>query len=190
MRVLIVEDDPVIALGLESKLTASGHDVVGVAGDGRAAIDVAEAEQPDAIVMDLVMPHMDGLEAARRIKSTRPVPIVAVTAYDDPHLVQRAIDAGVGAYLVKPVDGRQVDSALRLAVTRHAEFTTLRAEVDRLSDALAARKLIERAKGIIMDRTGLSEAEAFTRIQNRARASNQPMAAVAEQVIRAADVLK
>ena len=189
MRVLIAEDDPVIALGLEAKLTALGHQVVGRVGDGEAAVAAAERAEPDAIVMDLVMPGIDGLEAAHRITRGRGVAIVAITAHDDPQLVARAIDAGVAAYLVKPADARQVDSALRLAVARYTEFRALRAEVDRLSDALEARKLVERAKGILMDRGGFSESEAFTRIQRRARDHNQSMRAVAQQIIDAAKLL-
>jgi response regulator NasT len=189
MRVLIAEDDPVIALGLEAKLTALGHDVVGRVGDGEAAVTAAEAAEPDAIVMDLVMPGIDGLEAARRITDARGVAIVAITAHDDPKLVARAIDAGVAAYLVKPVDARQIDSALRLAVARYTEFQALRAEVDRLSDALEARKLVERAKGILMDRVGLSESEAFARIQRHARDRNQPMRDVARQIIDTAKLM-
>ncbi|MGH8884240.1 MAG: ANTAR domain-containing response regulator [Egibacteraceae bacterium] len=190
MRVLIAEDDPVIALGLEAKLVALGHQVVGRVGDGEAAVAVAERAQPDAVVMDLVMPGMDGLEAARRITDSRGVAIVAITAYDDPDLVARAIDAGVAAYLVKPVDAGQVDSALRFAVARYTEFQALRAEVDRLADALEVRKLVERAKGILMDRAGLTESEAFIRIQRRARSRNQTMAQVAHEIIDAAKLLE
>jgi two-component system, response regulator PdtaR len=189
VRVLIAEDDPVIALGLEAKLAALGHEVVGCVGDGKAAVTVAERAQPDAIVMDLVMPGMDGLEAARQITGSQAVAIVAITAHDDPDLVARAIDAGVAAYLVKPVDAGQVDSALRLAVARYSEFQALRAEVDRLVDALEARKLVERAKGILMDRAGLAESEAFIRIQRRARSRNQTMAQVARELIDAAKLL-
>lgn len=190
MRVLIAEDDPVIALGLEAKLAALGHEVVGRVGDGQAAVTVAERTRPDAIVMDLVMPGMDGLEAARQITGSMGVAIVAITAHDDPGLVARAIDAGVAAYLVKPVDARQVDSALRLAVARYAEFQALHAEVDRLADALEARKLVERAKGILMDRGGLGESEAFTRIQRRARSHNQTMSQVSREIIDAAKLLE
>lgn len=190
MRVLIAEDDPVIALGLEAKLAAAGHEVIGRVGDGAAAVAIAERARPDAIVMDLVMPGMDGLEAARQITGSQGVAIVAITAHDDPGLVARAIDAGVAAYLVKPVDARQVDSALRLAVARYAEFQALRAEVDRLVDALEARKLVERAKGILMDRAGLTESEAFIRIQRRARSHNRTMSRVAQEIIDAAKLLE
>lgn len=190
MRVLIAEDDPVIALGLEVKLAALGHEVVGRVGDGQTAVAVAERDRPDAIVMDLVMPGMDGLEAARQIASSRGVAIVAITAHDDPGLVARAIDAGVAAYLVKPVDAGQVDSALRLAVARYSEFQALRAEVDRLADVLEARKLVERAKGILMDRAGLGESEAFARIQRRARSRNQTMAQVSREIIDTVKLLE
>jgi two-component system, response regulator PdtaR len=193
MRVLIAEDDPIIALGLERKLAELGHEVVARVADGAAAVEAAGRTRPDAIVMDVMMPGMDGLEAARRVGATLTPPtpaIVALTAHDDPRLVERAIDAGVAAYLVKPVDGRQVDAALTLAVTRHAEFVQLRAEVDRLSDALATRKLVERAKGLLMDRAGLTEAEAFTRIQRRARDRNVTLGTVAAEIIEAAQLLE
>lgn len=185
MRVLIAEDDPIIALALERRLAGAGHDVVARVGDGAAAVAAVEDHQVDAVIMDVVMPGMDGLEAARRITAARPVPIVAITAHDDPDLLERAIAAGVAAYLVKPVDARQVESALALAVTRTAEFSALRAQVVELRDALEARKVIERAKGVLMDRAGLTEQQAFARIQRRARDTNTTMLAVARQIVEA-----
>jgi two-component system, response regulator PdtaR len=190
MRVLVAEDDPVIALGLESKLRALGHEIVARVGEGSAAVAEAARTAPDAILMDLVMPGVDGLEAARQVSAERPTPIVAITAYDDPHLVERAIHAGVAGYLVKPVSASQIESALQVAVTRHAEFTALRAQVDELADALETRKVVERAKGILMDRAGLSESDAFARIQRRARDHNRTMIDVAREIIAAADVLE
>ena len=163
MRVLIAEDDPIIALGLETKLAALGHDVV--------------------------MPGLDGLEAACAITRERPVPIVAITAHDQPEYLDRAIRCGVAAYLVKPVDARQVERALRLAVSRHGEFEAMRTEVGRLQDALETRRLVERAKGILMDRFGLAESDAFLRIQRRSRDTNRTMADVARQLIDAAELL-
>jgi len=158
-------------------------------GDGAAAVAAVEARPVDAVIMDVVMPGMDGLEAAARITAAGPVPIVAITAHDDPTLLERAIAAGVAAYLVKPVDARQVESALALAVTRTAEFSALRAQVDQLRDALEARKVIERAKGVLMDRVGLTEQQAFARIQRRARETHATMLAVARQIIDAAGLL-
>lgn len=189
MRVLIAEDDPVIGLGLEAKLRTLGHDVVARVGDGHAAVEATLRLRPDAVVMDVVMPGLDGLTAARRISRHQRLPIVAITAHDRPEFIDAAIAAGVAAYLVKPVDGRQIDRALRLAASRHAEFEAMRAEVDRLSDALDNRKLVERAKGILMDRHGLSEHEAFLRVQRRARDTNHTMADVARQIIAADELL-
>jgi two-component system, response regulator PdtaR len=189
VRVLIAEDDPVIALALERRLAGAGHEVVARVGDGAAAVAALARHAPDAVIMDIVMPGMDGLEAARRITATRPVPIVAITAHDDPGLLERAIASGVAAYLVKPVDARQVETALALAVTRTAEFQELREQVAELRDALEARKVIERAKGVLMDRVGLTEQQAFARIQKRARDTNTSMLAVARQVIEAAQLL-
>ena len=190
MRVLIAEDDPIIALGLETKLAALGHEVVARVADGHSAVREAARTCPDAVVMDVVMPGIDGLEAACAITRSRPVPIVAITAHDQSEFVERAIRCGVAAYLVKPVDGRQVERALRLAVSRYAEFETMRTEVGRLQEALETRRLVERAKGILMDRAGLPEEEAFLKIQRRARDSNRTMADVARQIIDAADILQ
>ena len=187
---LIAEDDPIIAMGLERRLVDLGHEVIARVSNGQDAVDETARLRPEAVVMDVVMPRMDGLEAARRIRGTDGrTAIVAMTAYDDPELVDRAIEAGVAAYLVKPIDARQVESALQLAVSRQAEFEALRAQVDQLSDALEARKVVERAKGILMRRSGLSEAEAFKRIQRRARDRNVTMRAVAEQLIEASSML-
>jgi len=190
VRVLIAEDDPVIALGLETTLAGLGHEVVARVDEGHRAVAEAARTRPDAIVLDLLMPGLSGLEVARRVTAERPVPIVAVTAYDDPSLVEEAASRGVGAYLVKPVTPRQVGSALRLAVSRHGQFEAMRAEVDRLTDALETRKLVERAKGVLMRHRGLSEAEAFSRIQRRARDTNRRMAEVASEIIAADQALR
>lgn len=189
MRVLLAEDDPVIALGLERALTELGHEVVARAEDGLTAIRLASELLPDAILMDVHMPGCDGLTASREISAHRRLPIVAITAFDGADVVQGAIDAGVAAYLVKPVTARQVDSALRLAVSRHGEFEAMRAEVGRLAEALETRKLVERAKGVLMQRAGLTEAEAFGRIQRRARDTNRRMAAVARELLVADELL-
>lgn len=189
MRVLIAEDDPVIAFGLETTLAGLGHEVVSRVDNGERAVAEAAATEPDVMVLDLMMPGLSGLEVARRVTAERSIPVVAVTAHDDQALVEQAAACGVGAYLVKPVTPRQVGSALRLAVSRHGQLEAMRAEVDRLTDALETRKVVERAKGILMRRQGLSEEEAFSRVQRRARDTNRRMAEVAREVIAADEVL-
>lgn len=183
MRVLIAEDDPIIALGLETKLAALGHEVVARVADGHSAVREAARTCPDAVVMDVVMPGIDGLEAACAITRSRPVPIVAITAHDQPEFVERAIRCGVAAYLVKPVDGRQVERALRLAVSRHAEFETMRTEVGRLQEALETRRLVERAKGILMERHGIDEEAAFDMLRDESRRTNRKLVDLAEAVV-------
>jgi AmiR/NasT family two-component response regulator len=189
VRVLIAEDDPVIALSLERTLTSLGHEVVARVDNGERAVAAAAATLPEVMVLDLMMPGMSGLEVAKRVSAERRVPIVAVTAHDDPALVEQAVECGVAAYLVKPVTPSQVGSALLLAVSRHGQLEEMRAEVDRLTDALETRKVVERAKGILMERTQLTEAEAFARIQRRARDNNQRMAEVAREIIAARELL-
>jgi AmiR/NasT family two-component response regulator len=190
MRVVLAEDDPVIALGIEAKLAELGHETVGRAATGEGAVEQVLSLAPDVVVMDLVMPGVDGLTAARRItEAGMEVPVVAVTAHEEPELVERAIEVGVSAYLMKPLTTAQLRSALELAVCRHREFTALRSEVRSLERALEARKLVERAKGILIDRSQLSEGEAFAAIQRRARSTGRTMADVASEIVRAAELL-
>jgi AmiR/NasT family two-component response regulator len=190
MNVLIVEDDPVISLGLEQKLTELGYGLAGRAGTGSQAVERAQSLRPDIILMDLVIPEFDGLEAARRISEAGVrVPVVAITAHEDPGLVDRAISVGVAAYLMKPVSRAQLRSALELARSRQTEFESLRSENADLRQALETRKLVERAKGVLMDAASMSEADAFAAIQQRARRSGRTMAEVAGEIVRAAEVL-
>lgn len=190
MNVLIVEDDPVISMGLEQKLTELGYGLAGRAGTGSQAVERAQELRPDVILMDVMIPEFDGLEAARRISAAGlRVPVVAITAHEDPDLVERAISVGVAAYLMKPVSRAQLRSALELARSRQLEFETLRSENADLREALATRKLVERAKGVLMDQGGLNEADAFSAIQQQARRTGRTMAEVAGEVIRSAEVL-
>lgn len=190
MNVLIVEDDPVISLGLEQKLSELGYGLAGRAGTGSQAVDRARELQPDIILMDVMIPEFDGLEAARRISAAGlRVPVVAITAHEDPDLVERAIAVGVAAYLMKPVSRAQLRSALELARSRQTEFETLRSENADLRAALATRKLVERAKGVLMDQGGLSEADAFAAIQQQARRTGRTMGDVAGEIVRSTELL-
>jgi AmiR/NasT family two-component response regulator len=183
MRVLIAEDETIIRLDLRELLEAAGHDVVAEAHDGEEAVALAREHEPELAIMDVKMPRLDGIEAARTIISERPMPVVMLTAYGQQELVARAVSVGVFGYLVKPFRESDVLPAIRAAVARHEELVSLRAETETLSEALAARKAIERAKGILMETQGLSEGDAFARLRKASQASSRPMRLIAEAVI-------
>ena len=189
LRVLVAEDDALTALNLREQLESLGHQVVAEARDGQEAVQMADRVRPDAVVMDIKMPGMDGVDAAREIAARQPCPIVLLTAYDEPDLVARAAEAGVFAYMMKPADARDLEPTLRLACSRFQEFQALRGQIDDLQEALRVRKVVERAKGILMERQGLAEAEAFRRMQKRARDTNRKLGEVAEAIIAADQLL-
>ena len=181
-RVLIAEDETIIRLDLRSLLEGSGFDVCGEARDGVEAIDLAETLSPDVIVMDIKMPRLDGIEAARRILERKPVPIVMLTAFGQDDLVRRAVDTGVFGYLAKPFREQDVIPALIAAQARHAEFVEVKLQASSLLEALEARKAIERAKGILMAKEGLTEDEAFARLRRASQRSGRPMKVIADAV--------
>ena len=183
MRILIAEDETIIRMDLRALLEAAGFDVCAEALDGAEAVELARAELPDLAVLDVKMPRLDGIEAARRILEERPIPIVMVTAYAERELVSRAVEAGVFGYLVKPFRETDLLPAIETARARHDELTALRAEADSLADALAARKAIERAKGLLMAKEGLTEQEAFARLRKASQVSGRPLKVVAEAVV-------
>jgi response regulator NasT len=185
MRILIAEDETIIRLDVRTLLEKAGHEVVAEARDGQEAVALAEAHDPELIVMDVRMPHMDGIEAARLITDRKPVPIVMLTAYAEQDLVTRASEAGAFAYLVKPF--REVDllPALDTARARFDELSALRDEAADLAEALASRKAVERAKGILMQKDGIDEAEAFRRIRAASQKTGRTMRVVAEALIAA-----
>lgn len=190
MRILIAEDDPVIALGLAERLRALGHEPLGPAPDGEAAVAEAHATPPDLYLFDIDMPHLDGLAAASRLAAEGlRRPVVIVTGVEDANLVERSIQTGVGAYLMKPIDERELAAAIRLAAARHTEFEALEAEVTRAHQALEDRKQIERAKSLLTDALGISESEAFHRIQHAARDRNLRLADVARQILDQRNIL-
>jgi response regulator NasT len=185
LRVLIGEDESVAAEGLRAKLERMGHTVAGIAYDGRDAAAKAESLAPDLIFLDIKMPRLDGLEATREIMAHRPVPIILVTAHSDPDLIQRATAAGVMGYLVKPVGLKELGPAIAVALSRFADLTALRKDVQGLKEALLVRQQVERAKGILAQRMGLSEAEAHKRIQHLAMRERCTLAEAAARVIAA-----
>jgi two-component system, response regulator PdtaR len=183
MRVLIAEDETIIRLDLRDLLERSGFEVCAEARDGEEAVDLARSSRPDVAIMDVKMPKLDGIEAARRILDERPIPIVMLTAYGQDELVGRAVEAGVFGYLVKPFREQDLLPAIRTARARHDELSALREEAESLAEALAARKAIERAKGLLMQKEGLSEQEAFARLRKASQVSGRPLRVVADALI-------
>ena len=191
MRILVAEDDPVIGLGLVERLGQLGHEAVGPVPDGVQAVERARREQLDLYLFDINMPRLDGLAAAERLAADGfRRPIVVITGVDDPGLVDRSITTGVSAYLTKPIDDRELDAAIRLAASRHGELLALESEVSRAHQALEDRKMVERAKALLMQSLGLSEPEAFKRIQQAARNRNLRLAEVARSVLAQQDVIQ
>jgi two-component system, response regulator PdtaR len=191
MRVLVAEDDPLIALGLVERLRSLGHEPIGPARDGEEAIAMASTDPPDLYLFDIEMPNVDGLEAATQLAAAGlRRPVVVVTGVDDPNLIERSIASGVSAYLTKPVDSRELHAAIDLAAARHAEFQALESEVDRAQQALEDRKVVERAKGLLMTGLGLSEQDAFRRLQLAARERNMRLADVARRIVEQKSLLE
>lgn len=180
LRILIAEDETIIRLDLRGMLEERGFEVCGEARDGVEAVELAESLRPDLIVMDIKMPRLDGIEAARMILAERPVPIVMLTAFGQDELVQRAVDTGVFGYLAKPFREQDVIPAVRAAQARHLELVEVQVQAKSLLEALEARKAIERAKGILMAKEGLTEDEAFARLRRASQKSGRPMKVIAD----------
>jgi len=183
LRILLAEDETIIRLDLRDLLERAGFEVCAEARDGEEAVELARETVPDLAILDVKMPRLDGIEAARRILEERPIPIVMLTAYSQEELVSRAVEAGVFGYLVKPFREADLLPAIQAASARHEELTALREEAESLSEALATRKLVERAKGLLMERESLTEREAFGRLRRASQVSGRPMRVVAEALI-------
>jgi len=182
-RILIAEDETIIRLDLKTLLERAGYEVCAEARDGEEAVELARTTEPDVAVLDVKMPRLDGIEAARRILDERPIPIVMLTAYGQDELVSRAVEAGVFGYLVKPFREQDLLPAIHTARARHEELSALREEAESLADALQARKVIERAKGLLMTKENLSEADSFARLRKASQVSGRPLKVVAEAVV-------
>jgi two-component system, response regulator PdtaR len=182
-RVVIAEDEALIRLDLAEMLAEEGYDVVGQAGDGQTAIELAEEHRPDLVVLDVKMPKLDGITAAQRIAEQRIAPVVILTAFSQRDLVDRAKDAGAMAYLVKPFNKHDLVPAIEMAVSRFAELQMLEAEVADLTERLETRKAVDRAKSVLQQQLELSEPDAFRWIQKTAMDLRLSMRQVAEGVI-------
>ena len=184
-RIIIADDESLIRMDLREMLTNLGYLVVGEAGDGQSAINLSWELRPDIVIMDIKMPDVDGIEAARVLTEGRLAPVLLLSAYSQQELVQRAKEAGVASYLVKPFRESDLTPAIEVALARFGEFRTLEMEIDDLKETLETRKAVERAKGILMQLQNMNEAEAFRRIQKMSMNNRKPMKAVAEAIILA-----
>ncbi len=189
-RVVIAEDEAIIRLDLKEILQSEGFDIVGETGRGDEAVDLVDRTAPDLVILDIKMPGIDGLEAARRISAGHRVPVLILTAFSQRNLIEEARDAGVAAYLVKPFQRGELIPAIEVALARFEEYRAIEEEAARLTDEVATlegkletRRVFDRAKGVLMDRHDLAEADAFAFIQKTAMARRLGMRAVAQQIL-------
>lgn len=186
-RVIIADDESVIRADLREMLTNLNYLVVGDVGDGRSAVNLARELKPDVVIMDIKMPDMDGIEAAKAMTQEKIAPVLLLTAYAQRDLVDRAKEAGVVGYLVKPFREQEIVPAIEIALARFSEFRELEKEVGDLNETLETRKVVDRAKGILMDSQGLTEQEAFRKIQKMSMNTRKPMKEIAQAIVLAQD---
>ena len=189
-RFVIADDEKGVASGLQNQLESLGYDVIAVVTDGQRAVEICRRTLPDAIFMDIEMPVLDGLTAARQIAEDPGTPVIIMTAHGHPNLIDQAVEDGVISYLIKPMTTPSLQAAVEIAVARAREFQGLQEDLDHLKMTLRERKLIERAKGILMSRKGLSENEAFRLLQRQSQDRRIPMAKLAESIIQTDELLE
>lgn len=189
-RLVIADDESIIRMNLKETLVGLGYLVVGEAGDGVSAINLARELRPDLVMMDIKMPKLDGIQAAEVLTQERIAPVLLLTAYSDRELVDRARDAGVVAYLVKPFREGDLLPAIEVAMARFAELRSLDKQLGDLQEAMETRKIVERAKGLLMETQGLSESEAFRRIQQLSMNTRKPMKEIAQALLLANQIEK
>jgi response regulator NasT len=182
---VIADDEAVIRMDLKEILQEAGHEVVGETANGRRAVAIVRDTHPDLVILDVKMPDMDGIEAARMIDADHLAPVLLLTAFDDAELIRRATDAGVLAYLVKPVEEKNLFPAMEIALSRWQEMQSLEEELEAMRDSLELRKLLDRAKGILMQAHGISEDEAYRRLQRYSMEKRRPLKDVAAAVVQA-----
>lgn len=188
IRIVIAEDESIVRMDLREMLTNLDYLVVGEAADGRSAVNLARELKPDLVIMDIKMPDMNGIEAAKILTEERLAPVVLLTAFSQKDLVEQARAAGVVAYIVKPFRESDLAPAIEIALARFEELSALETEVEGLKDALETRKLVDRAKGLLMDKQDLTESEAFRKIQKMSMNTRRPMKDIAEAIILANEV--
>ena len=188
LRIVIADDEAVIRMGLRTMLEERGYHVVGEAGDGKRVLDLVEKMRPDLVFLDIKMPGLDGLAVAQQLAETHSVPVILLTAYGERSLVDRARQAGVMGYLMKPLRETDLEPAIEVALARFRDLRSLAEEITDLQETLETRKLVERAKGALMQRLGLSEEDAYLRIQRASRTSRRSMKEIAQEVLEGHDL--
>lgn len=183
LRIVIADDESIIRMDLKTLLEEMGHNVVGEAADGQKALELTRSLKPDVVIMDIKMPVMDGLDAAKIIAEEKIAPVVLLTAYSQKDLIERAKEAGVFGYLVKPFQESEILPAIEIAISRYLEMQELESTVGDLQSKFETRKLVDRAKGILMDKRKLTEAEAFRLIQQQSMNQRKSMREIAEAII-------
>lgn len=188
LRIIIADDEAVIRMGLRTMLEERGYHVVGEAGDGKRVLDLVEKVRPDLVFLDIKMPGLDGLAVAQQLAETHRVPVILLTAYGERSLVDRARQAGVMGYLMKPLRETDLEPVIEVALARFRDLRSLAREITDLQETLETRKLVERAKGALMQRLGLSEEDAYLRIQRAGRTSRRSMKEIAQEVLEGHDL--
>jgi len=189
LRIVVADDEPDMRDYFQKSLARLGHTVVAVAADGRQLVEACRADQPDLVLTDIKMPDMDGIEAAIHLYRERPVPVILVSAYHDSGLIKRAEADHIMGYLVKPIKQADLEPVITLAVRRFEQFQALRQEARDLRQALEDRKVIERAKGLLMKQAGLDEQEAFRRLQQVASEKSRKLVEIAQMLLVAEEIL-
>ena len=190
LRLVIADDESIIRMNLRETLVGLGYLVVGDAGDGLSAIHLARELPPDLVIMDIKMPKLDGIQAAKVLTEEKIAPVLLLTAYSDRELVDRAREAGVVNYIVKPFREAELLPAIEIALARFAEFNTINKELGDLKDTMETRKLVERAKGVLMDTQGLKEQDAFRKIQQLSMNTRKSMREIAQAILLTAQIDK
>ena len=186
LRIVVADNESIIRMDLRELLEEAGHTVVGEANDGQKAVELARQYRPDLVIMDIKMPEMDGITAAKIISNEKLAPVLLLTAFSQKDIVEKAKDSGVLAYLVKPVKEVNLFPAMEIAISRFQEFAELERELEDVKNSLETRKLLDRAKGILMDTYNLGESEAYRRIQQYSMSKRKSIREVAEAIVAAA----
>lgn len=190
LKILIAEDEYLVLMGLKSNLKELGHEIIAEAMNGKEAIELAKEKSPDLIIADINMPEIDGIEAVKQINKNQVIPSIIVTGYSDDELIEKASKVGVFAYLVKPVGLEELKASIIIAMNKYEEFKEVNMELKDQKKALENRKLIERAKGILMDTLSLTEAEAMKKLQQKSQKENLKLVEVAKNIIKMNEYLK